>query len=379
MLGTGGVAGWPQPGCGCASCRRILARGARRAPTSVLVDGLLHFGAAAPTPKRDTAAGHVVDKLPGGWQVTDRDGARLLVTAAAGAIPAVPDGAAPYDAALLDLVCDPAQLGALRARGLLTSRSVVATCCADHRVLSETELVRRCALWRARLPRDGDALHVTASGGHRTPDRRRPVCDSTTGDRAVEGLATGDLATGDVDGQQRPWRVLILGGARSGKSEEAELRAAAEGDVTYVATGPAAALDTEWAARVDAHRARRPSWWRTVEDTNLAAVLRTARGFVLIDSMTTWLGAVMDACDAWNRPAAAAGPLSDAVTEMVVAWRSTRGHIVAVTDETGMGIVPPTASGRLFRDELGRLNRILAAESEETTLVVAGRALPLPA
>jgi len=65
--------------------------------------------------------------------------------------------------------------------------------------------------------------------------------------------------------------------------------------------------------------------------------------------------------------------------ELVAAWRQTRGYVVAVSDEVGLGVVPATPSGRLFRDELGRLNQALAAESEETELIVAGRALPLPA
>lgn len=358
MVGTGGTLGWPQPGCSCASCRRADVGGRRRTPTRVLVDGSLRVDGAKPVPVRPATPAHVVDALPGGWQITGPDGSRLLVAAAPGTVPAVPDASAPFDAALLDLVGAPTQLGGLRARGLVTDRTLVAACHADHRVPSEAELARRCALWRTRLPSDGDTWHVA------------PAAGGSAADPADRG--------GDAGGQRRPWRVLILGGARSGKSEEAELRAAAEGDVTYVATGPAGKLDAEWAARVRAHRERRPPWWRTVVDTNLAAVLRRAHGFVLIDSMTTWLAAVMDVCDAWNRPTAAVGPLSDAVADLVAAWRSTRGHVVAVSDETGLGIVPPTAAGRLFRDELGRLNRVLAAESEEATLVVAGRALPLP-
>ena len=61
------------------------------------------------------------------------------------------------------------------------------------------------------------------------------------------------------------------------------------------------------------------------------------------------------------------------------AWRQTEAHVVAVSDEAGLGVVPGTPAGRLFRDELGRLNQALAAESEEAELVVAGRIVPLPA
>ena len=76
-----------------------------------------------------------------------------------------------------------------------------------------------------------------------------------------------------------------------------------------------------------------------------------------------------------------AGPaeLADRIAELIGAWRQTSAHVVAVSDETGLGVVPATPAGRLFRDELGRLNQALAAESEETELVVAGRVLPLAA
>jgi adenosylcobinamide kinase/adenosylcobinamide-phosphate guanylyltransferase len=172
-----------------------------------------------------------------------------------------------------------------------------------------------------------------------------------------------------------------------------------------VATGPDGVGDPEWAARVAAHRARRPAWWRTVETTDLAAVLGSARGAVLIDGIGTWLAAVMDECGAWDgmggargaggagetggargageagargaRARGSAGALAERVSGLVAAWRQTRAHVVAVSDEVGLGVVPETAAGRLFRDELGRLNRALAAESEEAEIVVAGRVLAL--
>jgi len=173
--------------------------------------------------------------------------------------------------------------------------------------------------------------------------------------------------------------VLVLGGARSGKSARAELRLAGEPDVTYVAAGAGRADDAEWAARVAAHRARRPAWWRTTETTDLAGVLAAARGALLIDGIGTWLAAVLGECGAWagggDRWAAR---LAARTEELVRAWRQTRARVVAVSDEAGLGVVPGTRAGRLFRDELGRLNQALAAESEETELVIAGRALPLP-
>jgi adenosylcobinamide kinase/adenosylcobinamide-phosphate guanylyltransferase len=66
------------------------------------------------------------------------------------------------------------------------------------------------------------------------------------------------------------------------------------------------------------------------------------------------------------------------VDELLEAWRHTRARVVAVSDEVGSSIHPPTRAGRLFRDQLGWLNQRLAAESEEAVLMVAGRALTLP-
>ncbi len=68
-------------------------------------------------------------------------------------------------------------------------------------------------------------------------------------------------------------------------------------------------------------------------------------------------------------------PLAGLVSELVAAWRQTRGYVVAVSDEVGLGVVPETRAGRMFRDELGRLNQRLAAEADDFTVMVAGRAL----
>jgi adenosylcobinamide kinase/adenosylcobinamide-phosphate guanylyltransferase len=147
--------------------------------------------------------------------------------------------------------------------------------------------------------------------------------------------------------------------------------------------------DPDWAARVAAHRARRPAWWRTAETTDLAGVLATARGTLLIDGIGGWLAAVLDECGAWDNPGtvrekaarekAVREKLAGPIAELIGAWRQTTAYVVAVSDETGLGVVPATPAGRLFRDELGRLNQALAAESEEAELVVAGRVLPLEA
>jgi adenosylcobinamide kinase/adenosylcobinamide-phosphate guanylyltransferase len=286
--------------------------------------------------------GYRILRVSGGWEVTSPDGERLLY----GGVPE--EGAAAYDIAVLDLVGEPAHLGLLRRRGLITADTVTVVAFADHRVSSEGELRRRCGFWGVMLAGDGDAVTTDRSAKKR------------------------------IDPRHAPWRVLVLGGARSGKSEHAELRVAGEPDVTYVATGPGLeAGDPEWAARVAAHRARRPAWWRTAETTDLAGVLGGASGALLIDGIGTWLAAAMDECGAWDGSAAGAARLAGRTGGLVGAWRQTRARVVAVSDETGLGVVPATPAGRMFRDELGRLNQVLAAESEEAELVVAGRVVPL--
>lgn len=304
-----GPEGWPAAGCGCASCNRLRAAGIRHEPAAVVIDGV---------PMEDCPRTDV----PGGHDVTGRRGGRALVAAGPGATPEpVPD--VRYDAVLLDLVGTPEHLGRLRHVGAVTSATEVMAVHVDHRVSSPAELERRMAFWLR--PQDG------------------------------------------------PFRTLLLGGARSGKSAEAELRLAAYPDVTYVATAAVRDDDPEWARRVDTHRARRPAWWRTVETTDLAGVLKAASGAVLVDGIGTWLAAAMDDAGAWDDPPLVL-PLLD---DLAAAWRATGARVIAVSDEVGLSLVPTTPSGRVFRDMLGHLNQRLAAESEEAALVVAGRVAEL--
>ena len=157
--------------------------------------------------------------------------------------------------------------------------------------------------------------------------------------------------------------TLVLGGARSGKSEVAERMAAAAGVVvTYVATG--SAVDAEMAARIEVHRRRRPAEWTTVEcGPGLAGALVAAEGTVLVDALGTWLaqfsGAAVDA---------------DA---LCAALAGRRGDTVIVSDEVGLGVHPSTEVGRRFRDDLGALNRRVAEVADEVVLVMAGRVLRL--
>jgi adenosylcobinamide kinase / adenosylcobinamide-phosphate guanylyltransferase len=405
LIGTGGTNGWPEDGCRCASCTRAAASGLTRRPARVLVDGTLEFIPYRPvmtgTGLPGGAAHHIV-QLRGGFDVTGPDGGRLLLAAGPGQIPEPAPDAAPYDIALLDLLADPAQLGRLRATGQILGHTAVAALYADHRISSEQELARRCELWRAAVYEDGQLVTSLAPGVPQVIP------------------APGTAAAG-------PHRTLIIGGARSGKSTEAELRLAAEPAVTYLAAGPwaaspaaataqaaatpaAAALatagvvagkasdqpdgsparmwtgpdgepDIEWAQRVARHQARRPPWWQTIESLDIAGTLRQESGAVLIDGIGTWLAAVMEEAGMWAGDSPATGASAEAlgarIDDLIEAWRQTAAIVVAVTDEVGSGLVPPYPAGRVFRDQLGWLNQRLAAESEVNLLVVAGRVTAL--
>ncbi|MCV2491766.1 bifunctional adenosylcobinamide kinase/adenosylcobinamide-phosphate guanylyltransferase [Geodermatophilus sp. YIM 151500] len=165
-------------------------------------------------------------------------------------------------------------------------------------------------------------------------------------------------------------RVLVLGGARSGKSAHAEALLADRADVTYLAASAPAADDAEWGARVAAHRARRPATWTTVETTAPSEMLRP--GAVLVDSVTTWVAALMDESGVWSDEPGAAERFERRCDALVEAWTMTPAHVVAVSDEVGLGVVPGTRAGRLFRDALGAVNQRLAGTADEVWFVVAG-------
>ncbi|MFI6165706.1 bifunctional adenosylcobinamide kinase/adenosylcobinamide-phosphate guanylyltransferase [Nocardia sp. NPDC051052] len=172
-----------------------------------------------------------------------------------------------------------------------------------------------------------------------------------------------------------PRRTLVLGGARSGKSAYAEeLAATAPGPVRYLATSIPDPADLDFAERIAVHRDRRPADWTVLESADPAAVLGAPapEGSTLIDDIGTWLTARIDARAAWESPRGTVAPDADALVAAVAAYPQ---HLIIVSPEVGMGIIPATRSGRLFRDEIGTLNQRLAQACDEAFLVVAG--LPL--
>ncbi|WP_435810273.1 bifunctional adenosylcobinamide kinase/adenosylcobinamide-phosphate guanylyltransferase, partial [Streptomyces seoulensis] len=281
-----------------------------------------------------------------GYDVTGPDGLRLLYLPPGGAPAGLEEVAEPYHMVLADIVGRPDALARLRAAGGVGPATDVVAVHLDHDVPQAAELPRRLAAAGARAVPDGVTLAVGAYD--EVPDV--------------------------------PRRTLVLGGARSGKSVEAERRLESFPDVVYAATGGTRAGDREWADRVAAHRERRPGSWRTAETTDLVPLLAEDGPPLLIDCLSLWLTDVMDAVGAWDDAQWADGgekALRARVDELTRAVRATPRTVVAVSNEVGSGIVPATPSGRRYRDELGRLNTAFAAECEQVVLVVAGQALVL--
>jgi adenosylcobinamide kinase/adenosylcobinamide-phosphate guanylyltransferase len=438
LLGTGSSDGWPNPWCRCSSCNGARDVGELRQQTSVLVDDVLLIDCGPDAPRAATRLGtsladvrlllfghahpdhcgpqalmwrgwssqagmpveviappaaiaacrpwadpagpitfteiHPGDELVregyvirahaarhGGpeigpsvlFDVTDADGSRLLYAADTAPLPDedLPgDPAHPYDVVLLEETFGDAQgknavgdhhglatfgttVGALVRRGAVTDSTTVVAIHLGHGNPPGPELHRRLAQLGAVALPDGAVISTTAS--------------PTTASRVGTTLSA-------------PSRVLITGGARSGKSQEAERRLAAAPEVIYVATAEEYPDDPEWTARLSAHRSRRPAHWTTVETAELAPLLRATGPPLLIDCLGLWLTRGCEDHDT-----------------LVEAWRECQREVVLVTNEVGSGVVPMTASGREFRDALGRLNARIAAESEEVWQCVAGVACRL--
>lgn len=394
LLGTGAPDGLPRPECPCAAC--ATARGVwARAATALLVDGALlldltpgavfaaaraghsltgvrqvllthpHDGPAVELPAGLPPAGRVPDgqvltlisghriravpmDAPGtGYEVTSPEGVRLLYMPPGAAPAGLTDRVAePYAMVVGDVTGRPDAVARLRAVEAIGPATEVIAVHLDHDAPSGPELDRRLAAAGARTVPDGTTLVVGEYRG--IPDV--------------------------------PRRTLVTGGARSGKSVEAERRLETFPEVVYVATGGGREGDAEWKARVGLHRERRPAAWRTEETCELVELLESDGPPLLIDCLSLWLTDAMDRVNAWDDAAWANGgesALRKRINELVGAVRGTRRTVVAVTNEVGSGVVPATAAGRRFRDELGRLNAAFADECEHVLLVVAGQALTL--
>jgi adenosylcobinamide kinase/adenosylcobinamide-phosphate guanylyltransferase len=155
--------------------------------------------------------------------------------------------------------------------------------------------------------------------------------------------------------------ILITGGVRSGKSRRALELSDVEPRI-FIAT--ATASDDEMRERIARHRAARDDAWIAIEEPlDVASALRAhAEGVVVVDCMTLWLANLIDA----------GSDAGAAVSDLVDAVRARNGTTILVTNELGMGVVPPYESGRRFRDLAGAMNQSLAIAADRVLLMVSG-------
>lgn len=166
--------------------------------------------------------------------------------------------------------------------------------------------------------------------------------------------------------------TLVTGAARSGKSEWAERLAVKSGlQVVYVATAKIDLTDAEWQTRIGQHRQRRPLNWQTIEgNKNLTEIIATAypSQCLIIDSLGTWVANFLeDAEEVWLLEQ----------EQLLNCLQSTASIVILVAEETGWGVVPAYALGRIFRDRLGTITRKIGSIANPVYLVTAGRVLNL--
>ncbi len=165
--------------------------------------------------------------------------------------------------------------------------------------------------------------------------------------------------------------TLILGGVRSGKSRFAQRLASDQDRVLFLATAEAGDVDME--ARIQAHKEARPAGWDTLEEpldlaTSLSSVLNDY-DVVILECLTLWISNMMLA-----PPMAgdAKADIPSRVHQLLEMFRSGNASWIVVSNEVGLGVIPPTTLGRNYADELGRVNQIVAAEADVVYFMAAG-------
>ena len=170
--------------------------------------------------------------------------------------------------------------------------------------------------------------------------------------------------------------TLVLGGVRAGKSGYAQRLASEGGRVLFVATAEAG--DPDMAARIAAHRRDRPPDWDTLEEpTDLVGALSGVANrydTILLDCLTLWVSNLL--LRSADVDSSRAGILTETEWLLDVYSRGSASWVV-VSNEVGLGVVAPTRLGRIFADELGRVNQLVAAAADEVYFMAAGLPMAL--
>jgi adenosylcobinamide kinase/adenosylcobinamide-phosphate guanylyltransferase len=175
--------------------------------------------------------------------------------------------------------------------------------------------------------------------------------------------------------------IFITGGARSGKSRFAEELLKGQEAVLYIATG--IGFDAEMKDRISRHRSQRNPAWKTVECyRDIAGTLKehiADRKYILLDCATIMVSniLVLDAGLDWDKACMAEVDEAEQkvrkeIVDFITAARDFNGEAIIVSNELGMGIVPPTPLGRHYRDIAGKVNQVLASEADEVYFMVSG-------
>ena len=169
--------------------------------------------------------------------------------------------------------------------------------------------------------------------------------------------------------------TLVLGGVRAGKSAFAQRLASSGRRVLFVATAEAG--DAEMAARIAAHQASRPPEWTTLEEPVdlVSALAPVVDGYdtVLLDCLTIWVSNLL----LRTPDPAAAEVIASGAEELLALQRRSAAAWIVVSNEVGLGVIPPTELGRAYEDALGRVNQLFAAQADAVYFMAAGLPLQL--
>ncbi len=183
-------------------------------------------------------------------------------------------------------------------------------------------------------------------------------------------------------------KYLIIGGSGSGKSDFAQRLAARCGEpVIYLATGRAEGPEMAW--RIQKHQESRPSEWRTIEAPRyLARALEEAAGdgpTVLLEDIGSLVASCLPHVDERDGEMVAPGAEMEQVSQVlhdevdaIITWCEHRGkHLVIVSSEVGLGLLPMAPVSRLYKDALGKINQEIVQRVDRTFLAVAGLVIDL--